>query len=98
MHGDRRCLPFHTPTVVKVFRIVGLSLFPLLCPLKMQHRCPQEYVKCRQILSTLYLVSETTHPNLLQNCKVLSLEIHGTRFSHVKETVYMACSRRVLVF
>ena len=24
-------LPFHTPTVVKVFSIVGLSIFPLMC-------------------------------------------------------------------
>ena len=26
-----RMLPFHTPTVVKVIRIVGLSLFPPMC-------------------------------------------------------------------
>ena len=31
-------LPFHTPTVVKVLRIVGLSLFPLLCLQQMRNR------------------------------------------------------------
>ena len=30
-------LPFHTPTVVNLLRIVGLSLFPLLCLQKMRN-------------------------------------------------------------
>ena len=31
-------LPFHTSTVVKVLRIVGLFVFPLLCLQKLQYR------------------------------------------------------------
>ena len=33
-----KMLPFHTPTVVKVLRIVGLSLFPLMCLQQMENR------------------------------------------------------------
>ena len=32
-------LPFHTPTVVKVLGIVGLSIFQLLCLQKMRNEC-----------------------------------------------------------
>ena len=37
---DRRSkmLPFHTPTLVEVLRIVGLSFIPLLCLQKMRNR------------------------------------------------------------
>ena len=84
--------PFHTPSVVKVLRIVGLSLYPLLYLQQMQNR-GHPYSR-----HAYFILSKSTHPLLWRSfflpfyrptqslCACLSSRRHIYDMSHSIQT------------
>ena len=84
--------PFHTPSVVKVLRIVGLSLYPLLYLQQMQNR-GHPYSR-----HAYFILSKSTHPlhpaharcGDLSSCRFTDLRKASVPAFHPADT-FMTC-------